>query len=79
MNGSNSMDESDRQPIHLCPTCLRKLAHALGFDVIDRYRELAAFYGREAFDDETEWLKTRLSRLGAGEDGRTVRGGGSEP
>ncbi|MFN2168563.1 MAG: archaemetzincin, partial [Anaerolineae bacterium] len=27
MNGSNSLEELDQQPIHLCPRCLRKLQH----------------------------------------------------
>ena len=25
MNGSDSLEESDRSPMHLCPVCLRKL------------------------------------------------------
>jgi archaemetzincin len=63
MNGSNSLDESDRAPVHLCPMCLRKLAHAVGFDVVARYGDLYAFYAAHGLTDEARWLKTRLARL----------------
>jgi hypothetical protein len=32
MNGSNNLPETDAGPMHLCPVCLRKLHHAIGFD-----------------------------------------------
>jgi archaemetzincin len=63
-DGSNSLEESDRQPIHLCPVCLKKLAHVLKFDVVRRYHDLLSFYSAEHFDEEAEWLRVRLSRLG---------------
>ena len=44
MNGSNSLRESDTQPAHVCPVCLRKLHHATGFDPATRYRTLQAIY-----------------------------------
>lgn len=37
MNGSNHQKESDSRPIFLCPVCLRKLQHAIGFDTVKRY------------------------------------------
>ncbi len=37
MNGSNHQKESDSRPIFLCPVCLRKLKHAINFDVAKRY------------------------------------------
>ena len=46
MNGSNNLQETDAQPVHLCPVCLRKLRHVLGFNLNDRYRKLHAFYFR---------------------------------
>jgi len=44
MNGSNSLRESDAQPAHVCPVCLRKLHDATGFDPATRYRTLEAIY-----------------------------------
>lgn len=47
MNGSNSLEESDAQPIHLCPVCLEKLGSSVEFDPIERYRMLDDFYRAE--------------------------------
>jgi archaemetzincin len=65
MNGSNSLEESDRQPLALCPQCLRKLAHNRGFDVLVRYRRLLAFYERNALTPEAEWTAARIRRIEA--------------
>lgn len=65
MNGSNHLGESDARPLHLCPVCLRKLHSAIGFDLVTRYRDLAAFYQEVAFEDEAEWALRRLEALGA--------------
>lgn len=40
MNGSNNMDEANRKPFLLCPVCLRKLMSCLGFNALERYREI---------------------------------------
>ncbi len=56
MNGSNHLQESDRRPLHLCPVCLRKLQFSVGFDVVNRYRDLARFDEQAGFADEARWL-----------------------
>lgn len=61
MNGSNSMYETDAQPLHLCPVDLRKLHHATRFDVRERYRRLADFYAAHGLDDEAEFVRTMLA------------------
>lgn len=61
MNGSNSLEESDRQPLHLCPVCLKKLAWNRGFDVAARYRRLAKFYRAHGFEPEAAWAAARVS------------------
>lgn len=43
MNESSSMPEALSQPLFLCPVCLRKLHHACGFDVCERYQEMHRF------------------------------------
>jgi len=60
MNGSNHLKESDSRPLHLCPVCLRKLQHSIGFDVTGRYRNLFYFYQKVGFDEEAQWVKGRL-------------------
>lgn len=40
MNGSNSLEEAETKPFLLCPVCLRKFQSVLGFDYIERYKQL---------------------------------------
>ncbi len=47
MCGSNHREEADRRPLWLCPHCLAKLCHATGADPVKRFKDLAAFSGRE--------------------------------
>jgi archaemetzincin len=63
MNGSNSTSEMDRQPIHLCPVCVRKVAFACDLDVVERWRRLEAFYGRAGLAEEKEFAAKRIARL----------------
>jgi len=68
MNGSNSLAESDRQPLHLCPVCLRKLHWNRKFDPIRRYRGLLDFYERHELAEEAAWMRNRLIELGEWRD-----------
>jgi archaemetzincin len=43
MCGSNSREESDANPLHLCCECAAKLCWATGIDPFERYRRLIAF------------------------------------
>ncbi|XP_057606790.1 archaemetzincin-1 [Hippopotamus amphibius kiboko] len=43
MQGALSLDEALRRPPDLCPICLRKLQHVLGFKLVDRYKRLYAW------------------------------------
>jgi archaemetzincin len=63
MNGSNSLSESDSQPLHLCPECLRKLRWNRGFDVLARYDALAAFCERNGLAEEGRWFRKRAARI----------------
>jgi len=63
MNGSNSLDELDRQFSELCPVCLRKLAWNIGFDPVKRYEKLGAFYRREGLDAMARWTDRRLAAI----------------
>ena len=72
LNGSNHLAESDARPSHLCPVCLRKLQHSIGFDVISRYGNLFRFYKKVGFDDEAKWITGRLERILGAEASRTI-------
>jgi len=63
MNGSNHLAESDSQPLHLCPVCLRKLHHSVGFDALDRYRHLQKLSAEFGFTDEAKWFEQRVQKL----------------
>ncbi len=63
MNGSNHMDETDSQPQHLCPICLRKLYSATHFDPARRYESLAAYYHQRKWYDELDFVHRQLARL----------------
>jgi len=63
MNGSNSMGETDAQPLHLCPVCLRKLQWNIGFDPVVRYRRLHALCFEAGFQEEALWLAGEIIRL----------------
>jgi len=41
MNESSSIEQAARQPLFLCPVCLRKLHKALRFNILERFRMLA--------------------------------------
>ena len=62
LSGSNSLAESDRQPIHLCPICLRKLQWNLGFDVAKRYQGLKSFYHRNGLTEEESCVSQHLNQ-----------------
>jgi archaemetzincin len=66
MNGSNSLEESDRQPMHPCPVCLRKLHLALGFDPEARYEAMEAQYRRLGLRQEEAWVQRQRVLIAEG-------------
>ena len=63
MNGSNHLQESDSRPLPLCPVCLHKLQHSIGFDVATRYRLLLQVYRKIGFTHEADWVSCRLKKI----------------
>jgi archaemetzincin len=63
MNGSNHLAESDARPLHFCPVCLRKLHHAAGFNMVERYQKLFYFTRAAGFDRESRWVSRRLEYI----------------
>lgn len=62
LNSSGSVAQSDRRPLHLCPECLEKLQHAVGFDVEARYSDLVEATS-EARPGDQQWFAARLAFL----------------
>jgi archaemetzincin len=57
MNGSNSLEESDRRPLHFCPVCLRKLCWNLQVEPAPYLARLGAFCDRQGFAGEANWYE----------------------
>ena len=65
MNGSNSLPESDAQPLELCPVCLRKLQWNIGFEVRARFGGLSDFHRIAGLEEEHEFIEQSLKSLDA--------------
>jgi archaemetzincin len=81
MNGTNSLGETDSRPMHLCPECLRKFRWNIGFDPVQRYEALRAFYEKHGLAAEAEWVRKRLREVGepASADAPPETAGSAEP
>jgi archaemetzincin len=63
MNGCNNLEESDRQPLHLCPTCLRKLCWNLQVAPAAYLGRLREFLQRHGFQEEASWYRNAIVAL----------------
>jgi archaemetzincin len=63
MNGSNSLDESDRGPLWLCPECMAKVTWATRVDPRERYWALLAFAQDHHLDAEAAHFRRSLEAL----------------
>lgn len=63
LNGSNSMIEADNKPVWLCPECLAKLQYCLGFDNLERFDALIAFYKGLNMDKEATYYTMAKSLI----------------
>jgi archaemetzincin len=66
MNGSNSLEESDRAPLAFCPECEAKLWWVCGQDPVKRAGLLADFARRHGFGTEATLWEAQVKALGAG-------------
>lgn len=57
MQGSNSLQESDSQPVHLCPECHAKIIFATQADPVKRIDNLISFSQRHGLKQEIEFLQ----------------------
>src|SRR5262249_51405827 len=56
MNGSNSLEEADRQPLHPCPVCLRNLCWNLQVEPAEHCRRLRDFCREHGLADDADWF-----------------------
>ncbi|HYG74670.1 MAG TPA: archaemetzincin [Planctomycetota bacterium] len=63
MNGSNSRDESDRQPLEVCPECVSKILWAAQADPLKRLQALASFCKENGLADEHSKYEAQIKAL----------------
>lgn len=63
MCGSNSLEESDRRPIYLCPECMPKIWWATKSKPQPRFNKLKEFCVRNGLDRYTEFYQDCISNL----------------
>ena len=65
MCGSNSLPESDRRPLALCPECMAKVCWATRTHPVERYRKLVGFCKQHGLKPEAARYREFLKALGA--------------
>jgi archaemetzincin len=63
MNGSNSMEESDRAPNSVCSNCLKKLNWLLEFDNKKRLNQLKVFYFKHRLNRDLNDVNRALNKI----------------
>jgi archaemetzincin len=63
MQGSNSLEESDKQPQHLCSECHAKTIYAIGANPIKRTKALKILCEKHGFTNEAKHYATALEKL----------------
>ena len=64
MQGSNSLEESDAQPLYLCPQCHAKILFASGCQPKDRFEKLIKFCEKYELEESKEYFEKALAQLG---------------
>jgi archaemetzincin len=54
MSGTNNLDETDRRPLDVCPECAAKIAWAMNYEPLERYRSLADFWNAQGWRQEAQ-------------------------
>ena len=63
MQGSNSLPESDSQPMYLCPECHAKILYATGAQPVARYQKLIKFCEDHGLKNEKDFFQKAVAKL----------------
>ncbi len=63
MAGSNSLEESDRQPLYLCPECVAKVCWSTRSDLGKRYVELLSFTQKHQLSKSADFYMHAINAL----------------
>lgn len=64
MAGANSLEESDRIPLYLCPECVAKVCWSTRSDLGKRYAELLSFTQKHQMSKVTDFYTRAIKMLG---------------
>ena len=63
MSGTNSLEETDRRPLDVCPECVAKVSWAMKYDLTERYKRLAAFWKERGHLTESQNMLDKAGAL----------------
>ncbi len=63
MCGSNSLEESDRRPMRLCPQCLPKVSYATNVNLIERFKKLQQLFTTYNLTEEATYCQKALELI----------------
>jgi len=63
LNGSNSLEELDGNPLYICPNCLSKLTWSLQYNPLQRYTNLHEFCKENGLVNEAEFYMKLLRKI----------------
>jgi len=63
MCGGNSLEESDRQPLEVCPECCAKICWATKCDPKKRFAELAEFFREQKLEAEEKFYRDSIEAV----------------
>ena len=64
MAGTNSLEETDKHPLWLCPECMAKVCWLRQVDPVSRYTKLADFCKKQGFATEQTFYAKSIELLG---------------
>ena len=67
MCGSNSLQEADRWPLHLCPECVAKVIWSTRCDPAIRFKKLRDFCRENSLNEEANYYSKALNAMADGE------------
>lgn len=63
MSGTNSLEETDRRPMDVCPECVAKISWAMKYELDARYKKLAAFWKKRGRFTESQQMLDKAGAL----------------
>jgi archaemetzincin len=63
MSGTNSLSETDRRPLDVCPECMAKICWATNTSPRERYERLARFCADNGLEDERRFFEAEAAAV----------------